>query len=107
MMSRSKRSSGFEAFAAQRAPVRFRNLMTGTNRAHLPAGFEQTIATREMPMFGAEIAESQSLRGERRAGPAGRSLPRPRPAKQPIGLAKFFHREREFAKPADGKGGKR
>ena len=32
-----------------------------------PDGFERTAAERAMPMFGAEIAESQSLKSARKA----------------------------------------
>jgi len=99
------RKSGFDDFAKHRAPVRFRKLMTASNRAHLAAGFEQTIATRTSPMFGAEIAESQSLKGARTAS-FGAALRQAEP-KRPAGLARFFVRDAEFARRDQPKGGKR
>ena len=63
-----RRKPGFADFAA---PVRARVIRRSMKAANLkifaPEGFERTVTQRTKPAFGAEIAESQSLKSARRA----------------------------------------
>lgn len=63
-----RRKPGFAEFAA---PVRARKIQKSLKAANpkilAPVGFERTVTERTKPLFGTEIAESQSLKSARKA----------------------------------------
>jgi hypothetical protein len=87
MKDPARRIGAYAAFAKRAAPLHWRKIMTTKNEAAAPRGFERTVASHDIPQFGAEMAARQSLADGRRA-------------LQQAGLAKFFKRDK-------GWGGKR
>jgi len=74
MVSWFGRKPGFEAFAEPIARRVLRSEMKAANlKMRAPQGFEGTIAERHPPMFGAEIADSQSLKSARKIFKKGRA----------------------------------
>jgi hypothetical protein len=70
-----RRKPEFREFSAQFARRRLRREMKAVNlKIRLPEGFELTVAARQSPMFGAEIAESQTLKSARKAWRAQHSF---------------------------------
>jgi len=63
-----RRKPGFAEFAAPFRARTIRRSMKAANPKILAAiGFERTLTERTKPVFGAEIAESQSLKSARKA----------------------------------------
>ena len=81
-----RHKAGFGDFTKRMAPMRLRILMTVKNKADPRPGFERTLATRDMPMLGAEMASGQSLKDGRRQ------------LKAKPGMEKYFRRGKGFFK---------
>ena len=63
-----RRKPGFAEFATPpRARLIRKSLKAANQKMCAPEGFERSVTERAKPMFGTEIAESQSLKSARKA----------------------------------------
>jgi len=63
-----RRKPGFAEFAAPARARSIRRYLKAANpKMRAPAGFEHVVTERAKPMFGIEIAESQSLKSARKS----------------------------------------